>query len=478
MASRTHITRRQFLASAAAAAALSCTAPATQGADSSGPPHVLFIVVDTLRADRLTARREGIRLMPNLSALAGRAWWFTQCLAQASWTKPAMASIFTSLYAGTHHVHFGVHEEKGSGAAMDLLPPTLPAMASYFRRAGYATAGIQANANIAADSGFKQGFDVYDAEAVYPERRADTITDLAMAQLASAKKPLFLYLHYMDPHAPYGPPPPFREPFGPPPELGPSDRALVDDYFGFYNDLVMTEVGLKPDRTHADLSEAGREYIRYLYDADVHFADRELGRLLDHVAAHYPHTAVVVTADHGEELWDHGTVGHGRTVYQEVVHVPWVLHWPGADARRIEAGVESVDILPTVAARLGWDPAPHWQGRAHTPETLASAPATPPRYAQTRSSIKRTGIHVRAVVDGHNKLIVPAGAAPELYDLAADPGETTNRAATAADAADRLRGLLDAHDAANEAHPLFQSESTTANPDAARIEAIRSQGYL
>lgn len=457
-------------------------APSPNPSPSPSPPltgpNVVFILADALRADRLDASRGGVPLMPGLRAFAAESWRFDRARVQATWTKPSMASIFTSLYPGVHQVLFGIHDTiyEGQPKASDKLPDSLETMASYLKSHGYSTAGVQTNANVSAVFGFDQGFDTYFFEK-YPDYRGNQVTDQAIRLIEEMSSPFFLYAHYMDTHAPYDPPSPQRDAFGPAPELTPEDRKLLDNYVESYIDRVLFEVGLTRARKFTDLSKAGEEHVGRMYDGEALFLDTEVARLIAYIRANVPNTIIVFTADHGEELWDHGSIGHGKTVYEELTHVPLVIHAPGRTPRVIPAPVESIDILPTIAGLLGLEQRPWWQGR-DLALLLDVLPGEHPVYSSTQMSIPGSNVDLECVVAGHLKLIVDLKEANRggLYDLSRDPKELGPPIVSPA-TIQGLERLLTDRRAFNQAHPKFQATPARVGLDEETAEALRAQGY-
>jgi len=445
----------------------------TQAGDAARP-NIVLIVLDALRADRVEAERDGTPVMPRLRAFAETSHYFTRAYAQSTWTKPSMASLFTSTYPGVHNVLFGtpMNLVEGQRTTADSLPEECETLAETLRAAGYRTIGVQTNGNMTRALGMAQGFDVY-LERAYPAWRAKDVTDQAMKQLAAGGGPFLLFLHYMDPHGPYDPPEAHRAAFDDFPAAPEDDLAVMEDYAFWYNDQVLHDVGLKAERETPDFSPEGEAHVRALYDGDCRYADAEVGRLLDAVYADHPDTVTVILADHGEELWDHGSIGHGKTVYEELARVPLVLHVPDAAPERIDSPVELVDVLPTLASIAGIAPRPGWQGR----DLLAQEGQDPDRavFTRTWSSLRETGIDLSAVVQNSTKLVYDRAAQTyALYDLDADPLER----APIEDAL-RLRrfaALLEAHDAANAEHPeRRQPQQTELDEEALRD--LEAQGY-
>lgn len=446
----------------------------TEPAGDADGPNIVLIVLDALRADRVEAERDGTPVMPRLRAFAETSRYFTRAYAQSTWTKPSMASLFTSTYPDVHNVLFGtpMNLVEGQRTTADRLPEECETLAETLQAAGYRTIGVQTNGNMTRALGMAQGFDVY-LERAYPAWRAKDVTDQALEQIAAGDGPFLLFLHYMDPHGPYDPPETHRAAFADFPAAPEDDLAVMEDYAFWYNDQVLHDVGLKAERETPDFSPEGEAYVRALYDGDCRYADAEVGRLLDAVYARHPDTVTVVLADHGEELWDHGSIGHGKTVYEELTRVPLVLHVPGVAPERIDSPVELVDVLPTLASVAGIAPRPGWQGR----DLLAHDGQDPERavFTRTWSSLRETGIDLAAVVQDATKLVYDhAAQAYALYDLAADPLER----APLEDALRlrRLAALLEAHDAANAEHPE-RRQPQQAELDEEALRDLEAQGY-
>lgn len=450
--------------------------PTTEDEAPSARPNLLLIVADALRADRVTGTREGVVLMPRINEFAGESWNFRRARAQATWTKPSMATVFTSLYPEVHNVLFGIHDPlPGLSPMADKLPEELETMAEFLKGHGYSTGAIQTNANITVHFGFEQGFDSYP-DRKYPEFRANDVTDYTIEALEKLSPPFFFYAHYMDTHAPYDPPAQYLESFRPPADLSEDDRKLLSNYNEGYIDRILHEVGLSDQRKYGNLSENGEEFVKYKYDGEARFLDTEIGRLLDHVRAKYPNTIIVFTADHGEELWDHGSIGHGKTVFEELTHVPLIVHQRGSTPRTIDAPVELIDILPTCSGMLELPLRQEWQGR-NLAAALDELPVNRAIYSQTQMSIPGSNRDLETVIIDADKLILDRKSGTRtLYDLRRDPGERAGFQPANEDAAP-LDSALGQHHATNDMHPQRRENRETVTVDPEQAEAIRNIGY-
>ncbi len=399
-------------------------------------PNVLLITIDTLRADRISASGYPRATTPNLDRLAAEGLRFTHAETPRAKTTPAIATIFTGLYPHEH----GVRE---------LLVPIekkIPLLSEALQKAGYATGAIVGN-YVLRDrfSGLARGFDAWcedlpDKDGVppddVPQRRARSMTDGALAALglAAAKPdagparpilregaPWFLWLHYMDPHGLYDPPPEHRIFHRETPDLIPDEAGFVADY------NVPLSCRTPAGRTDAAL-------VRDLYDGEVHYVDAEIGRLLDALRAKglLEKTLVVVVADHGESLGEHRFwFEHGRDAFETTCRVPLIVRLPASAGARAAPAVRNEDFSLADLAPAILD----WLGLPKLRDT--PAPAGHPVFAERIDRNRRLGVlQSKAVRIGDwkwirdysqpdaNRVVVLNEA---LYDLAHDPGETVNR---------------------------------------------------
>lgn len=415
-------------------------------AAAGSPPNVLFILADTVRADRLGATRNGVPITPRLGEIARASVVFRDTVANCSWTKPSLATIFTSLHVDAHQVYYSARDGGSDHAATDVLRDGFETLAELLARHGYDTFGVQTNANLTRANGFAQGFG--DDHYVYSNgARADWVTGQALNAAPGLKQPFFLYVHYMDPHAPYEAPAAYCDLFGPAPELPESDRALLARFMDYYMDRALTACGVRSAPELGDLSPAGKEYVQQLYDAEVRFMDEQIGVLLDWLDRDYPNTVAIIASDHGEEFWEHEGMGHGATLFEEQLRVPLLWRSPSLTPGDSLIRAQLIDILPTLAAQLGFAQNPGWQGRNLFGEA-ASAPV--PRFSRTYGSWKKFGLDAEAVSAGSMKLIRDNRAGwVRLYDLAADSGEQSDAAAAHPSEVESFSSLLEQHRSEN-----------------------------
>jgi arylsulfatase A-like enzyme len=463
------------------------TGPGTDVAHKNRP-NIVFILIDALRADHLPVYGYSRQTAPNLAALARRGVTFTRMYAQAPSTRPSVATILSSLYPTVHKANEDLEYLSGS---ITVLPEILQA-------AGYNTFGISANANVSPTFGYAQGFDEFRvwktesafrltlvgrlAEKVLGPRtvgrllrergdivpRADAITDVTLEWISKrGREPFFLYVHYIDPHDPYRPPAPY-------------DRA-----FDYRADPPRRAGGVDPLSLLANAEDRDRVgRILDQYDGEILYADHQVGRLLERLKTLgvLDNALVMVTADHGEEFFEHGKNIHGKSLYEEVLRVPFLANWPG----RIPAGATydglagHIDILPTILALAGLKPPPQIQGTSFGEQLLTPTKRAPDRtfFAQLVSK----GFALGSVRRGPYKLILhlrgPQEGLEELYDLEQDPLERQNIALQAPAQVSALRRTLHVFSAvAQEVGSRIPAERAQ-KLDRDTEQALRSLGYI
>jgi len=445
-------------ASAAGGEAVAPAPPAT-GGPVTQPPDIVVVMLDTLRADGLAAYGGDPTLMPRLNDLAAGATVFTDVLANAPWTQPSIASLFTGV----------LPEEHGVISYPYRMSANVLTLAEVLRARGYTTAGLVANAVIMnPDSGFARGFDSFefvrdphDPRLTYA--RADTVTDAAATWLtehygvtpqpgsvtpqpgSAPRAPLFLYVHYFDPHVPY------------------------------------LSSGL-PDARQSDLTfDSAHRY----YGDELRFLDGELARLAEALAATLDRPrALLIVADHGEEFGEHGGLGHSQSLYSEVLRVPAVLQLdgpvPGAGAApaQVDAPLEGRDFFDLLL-RLGIgeqiDPTEWAAGKARETRVASLYFEKDPGRSQWMHYLLRpyrSHIYSRMIQRGGMRYIYSAfGPTDELYDLATDPGELVNIAA-----ADRGRVLE--LEAELDLMPPYWTQLVPLQLSPEALENLRQLGYI
>ncbi|HEY7500013.1 MAG TPA: sulfatase-like hydrolase/transferase [Vicinamibacterales bacterium] len=342
--------------------------PARSGAarSSSAPPSILLVTLDTTRADAIGPDARGVET-PAFNALAARGRRFRYAYATVPETLPSHASMMTGLYPAGH----GVHENAR------FLSAQHPLIAERLKGAGYRTSAFVSSFVLARRFGLARGFDVYDDEltANGAERGSKETTDRAVAALsASFAQPIFFWVHYFDPHAPYEPPDPFRS---------------------FY---------------------AGKPYL-----GEIAAMDQQLGRLVQEfeqrVSSAGGTAAVVIAGDHGEGLGDHGESQHGNLLYQSTMRVPLAIVGPGVPAEVVERPVSTRRIFHTILDWAGLGESNSLRVKESQADDVVLGEAMKPYLEYGwQPQIMAVAATRKAILAGKT----------EVYDLANDPGETKN----------------------------------------------------
>jgi arylsulfatase A-like enzyme len=380
-----------------------------------GRPNILIYLVDTLRRDHLGVYGYQRPISPRLDAFARTATVFDRAIAQAPWTRPAVASLFTGLLPPQHGVE---------GRA-DALAADTTTMAELFGALGYETAAFVTNGNASPGLGFEQGFGHFEMFDEAPDsaevhQQSDVVTRAVARFLdgRDAGAPLFLYAHTTDPHDPYAPRAEARARFAP----GGPERVSLRDAQRLAAERV------PPER---------RQAVIGLYDAEIASNDEQFGALLDDLDRRgwLDEAIVIFTADHGEAFDEHGDWLHGTSLYAEQIDIPLVIRFPGGTwaGERVADPAGQVDVLPTLLHWLGAAVPAGLSGRSLLPR-LACPETTRPAVATSHVRIDAT--EAAAVVTATEKLIRHRRSERTRragFELFAVPGDGNESADVAAD---------------------------------------------
>jgi len=447
-------------------------------------PNVIFILVDTLRPDRLGCygyRRDNA---PTIDAIAEEGVVFERAVSAAPWTQPSMASLFAAVYPGVHGV-IGYREAYEGlldrAKAVTVFADSFQTLAESFHGAGYATAAIMANPFLVKAFGFAQGFDYYDDGFADNRITGDVVNKAALKWLATrdTTKPFFLYLHYMDVHGPYDAAPEFLDPL-----VDDIERTGVKDLL---SPEAIKALGylFKPPTGPTDLNRHNRlshyrEYWSARYEAGIRRVDSHLAELRHGLIEMglWQDAYIIVTADHGEALYENGYWDHGFSVHHTDLHVPLILRWPAMlpSGRRIGALTRLIDVAPTLVEQLHLSSMDAAQGRSLVPLLQDDAPAMAPTVAFAEGV--KMGPEQQAVYAGEWKLMLtPDTDVVALYRLDGDPLEQHDLAAKYPKLTAELRGLLIEQRKRNE--KLSQgAETPRVVLTDEQMKRLRSLGYL
>ncbi|HSM14273.1 MAG TPA: sulfatase, partial [Thermoanaerobaculia bacterium] len=437
------------------AALLSLALLALAGCSAEAPrrPDIVLISIDTLRADELGCAGYELPTTPFLDRFRDQSVMFEDVSAAAPSTLASHASIFTAQIPQHHGASF---------ARRLALPDSAETLAEVLRRHGYQTLAFTAHGQMATGFGLEQGFEVYRARSERREawalrrtlrralRRVDRVAD---------GRPLFLFLHTYEIHHPYTPDPEIL-------------ARLDPDYGGTLGDSIPVETLISINAGSLAIDEADARHLRRAYDAELVAVDEALGGLFDELRrrGRFRDAVIAVTSDHGEEFGEHGYQGwHSHTLHEELLRVPWLLHLPGGEAAgaRVSDPVRLIDVAPTLLDAVGIDPPATFDGRSVLPlargEPLRELPSVAVLDLEGADPAVWASVRYR----GWKQI------GPQLFDLAADPGERVDVAAIRPQRMAELNRLLRA-----VAGARARSRGARSQLDAETERELRALGYL
>ena len=425
------------------------------------PRNVVLISIDSLRADHLGCYGYNRPTSPLLDRLAAQGVRFNTAYAGSSWTLPSHATMLTGRYPLSH----------GAVLRERRLTAATPTIATVLQHVGYKTGGFVSYEFLRRRYYFHVGFDYYDDFTTDldtdQEEHSRMTGPLLNTQIipwieGNADRPFFLFVHYFDVHFNYDPPPPYDTMFDP-------------DYVG--PDLRRFS---RNPAIHRGMPKRHLEHLIALYDGEIRFTDGVVGEVVDAInrAGIGAETLLIVTADHGDEFFEHGNKGHGTTLYDEVLRVPLLVHWPeGVVAGRVvEDPVSLADLAPTIYELLGVAAPPGLEGQSLVPLLLGERDQSRLVYAHLHTP-KRPLIWAMAR-QGKQKYLQDLNAPrAALYELDVDPGEQRNRVHEATSQA-LATPLLVWLGQQWGAYRVLPSDERHIVIDSQSIEKLRALGYV
>ena len=382
--------------------------------DAARGMNVVFVILDAARAHHFGAYGYARATTPEIDRIAREGIVFERVYTPAAYTLGAMASVWTSQPPDRHH---------GDVSFSARLPKDRLTLAELLSARGVHTAGFVANTVAGGLNGFDRGFAEFHEVWRTHGSRGDVFRRVLPAWLdANASRRFFAYVHFREPHSPYDPEPPFDTRFGPDGPIPKAARRPPGDSWI-----------LDVNQGRRTLTREETDHLARLYDGNLAYADAEVGELRRSLEARglWDRTIVIVAADHGEALLDHGWIGHNVQLYEESVRVPLIVRFPpaaGIAGKRVGALADLLDVAPTIADLFGVlgaggsDRA--FAGRSLLP-VVGGAPGKPAVLSRT---VWDRPIYAR--IDGRHKLLYDTRTGTQrLFDLQADPGERTDRAA-------------------------------------------------
>jgi arylsulfatase A-like enzyme len=444
------------------------------------PPNVLVIVIDTLRSDHLSQYGYGLDTSPGLERLTRQGTRFSQARSPAPWTKPSIASLFSGMVPARH----------GAIGQFKRLPRDVDTLAEILSREGWKTAAFSDNPFITEATYFDQGFDAFHyrrqgkskrpEDAAPPRKHGDHLFDQTEAMFeqmrawisAHSEAPFFVYVQPMNVHGPYWVPSKHRAGlFGRPPISG------FEYYKGPMNEIMNRGNFALRKRMPPRYLKAQQE----MYDTAIRFVTDTIGDLFDYLdeTGLYDNTLIVVTSDHGEEMFDHGGFGHAWSLYEEVLDVPLIVKFPGQSRPQIiDDPVSLLDVLPTILSAANIALPERLDGEALQP-LIAGEARSEPRDMYFETQWKKRCV-ARAVREHPWKLIeIKKNYESKelrwlLFDLERDPEEKMNVASRHPDVVSHLRAKLE------KRFELYEATSVRAAADLETVdeEALRALGYI
>lgn len=456
------VTNRCLITLIVAVAAAGC-------ADPPPPPNIVLVTVDALRADHLTQYGYSRDTSGGIDEFVASSATFLDCSASAPWTNPSVATLFTGLHTARHRTNdFGA-----------VLPDELTTVAEALRDGGWVTAAISFNPGVRSELNFNQGFTHFDEyvgkAGAYPHME-EMIGRVGTWLEDRPPGPFFLYLQPMNVHGPYRVPPNARSRLlGRPP----------GKEFKYYGEPMQGILRRAELELREQIPEAYLQSLTDKYDTAVRYSTDQLAELFSLLALHdlYDDALIIVTADHGEELFDHGGFSHGFSLHRELMHVPLFIKLPGqSSAVEVQRRVGLTDIMPTVLDVAGVTADLDLDGRSLV--RLAKSGDVEPAALESRrlSQTSWEGRCVaRGMTDGDYRLLEIARNyerltdVVRLYDVSSDPGE---RRDLAADLPEVAHGLLE------ELRHRFDELAQGAGPQPVNRkeqldqERLRALGYV
>jgi arylsulfatase A-like enzyme len=431
--------------------------------------NVIFICIDTLRADHLGCYDYEKNTSPNIDAFAKTSVFFENSYSTTSWTFPSHFSMFTSRYPNKNDLLIYPAVRKFSDSYITL--------AEQLKSAGYKTAAFAGGGWMAKRFGYDQGFNTYVS---YGRRFEDNQPAVFNWLAKHTSKKFFLFIHGFNTHRPYDAPGPIKKKFT-------EEINMPDECRG------ITFADKQRAKFACLEAENGVAYLNAVYDAEIFYVDILMKQLFDELKKHnlYENSIIIITSDHGEELSDHGRMDHVKTVYQEVIKVPLMIRLPGSEAKTVKSRVSNLNLLPTVLDVLGISyEKKNIHGKSMR-DLINGQEEDSNIFALTgltgKPAIDNEGIPYILLSATHQnfKLILKIrqdkSRSYELYDLEKDPHEKNNLAAEARYKTEvaLLNAMID--DWAQKTNlqlDLYEAKDTTSELDEETLKQLKSLGYL
>lgn len=451
--------------------------------------NVLMVVLDCARPDHFSSFGYNRETTPFMDQVAREGVRFAQAITTAPWTLPSHATMLTGLYSSSH----GATDENR------VLASRHPVLPEYLKRAGYRTAAFCTNPWVSPETGFGRGFDRFHTQrvtgriagraALYARKASDRVlgradsgarrTNLALLDwINSVEDPFFALVHYNETHLRFHPPAPYDRIFMPRNVTGTQIRNVNQDCNAYIAGAV-------------PMGDEDFAILTALYDGELRYVDMRLKEVADALAAQgrWDNTLFIVTADHGENLGEHGMMSHKFVLFDTLLRVPLIMRCPTRlpQGYTVEEFAQPTDIMPTILELAGIEPAENVQGRALLKEgqvTPGPEFAISEKFRPNLSAFRRRfpefdvrpyDVRKKAIRTRREKFVWHSDEANEFYDLARDPGELHNCIEEEPERAEALRRMLFDWLASIE---HFETDGSAPELDALMRQQLERLGYI
>ncbi len=384
--------------------------------------NIVLISVDTLRADRVSVLGYSKNTTPAIDKLAEKSYVFTQAISVAPWTLPSHMSWFTGAYPSEHKVINKITVKKNGDEEitnLEKVSPDMKTLAEILKQNGYSTGGFTGGAGVNHQFGFDKGFDIYTDSKDFGGFSESVPKSLEWI-IEHKDNKLFVFLHGYDVHGQYVP------------ADGYDNRFLDFEYKGNLTGSKLEQKELREEgvsRGNIFLNSNDVKYLSSLYDEKVNRADAWIGVFL----SEYENinvvnkTVFIITSDHGEELYEHGRIDHGHSLYEELVRIPLIISTPDLNGKVVvDKLVSNVDILPTIMSLIGYSDEFDQKGVMYRERNLLAFAYESPAAVYMETDYRYAN-HLRGVRNSEYKLIRDLEfGIEEVFGLTLDPGETKN----------------------------------------------------
>jgi len=406
--------------------------------------NVIVVLVDALRQDRLGVYGYNRNVSPNIDTFANESLVMENAISQSGWTAPSIMALFSSDYPKANLTDSRTY-------------------AQWLAKNNYQTAAYATNPILIPSMGYDKGFQTYTKKD-WDGARSIVNWTLNWVERRDTSKPFYLYLHFMDVHDPYKPPKRFAQKFCSPYE-GPVDGDVVG-----YKKTMKNKEPLK-------LSKRDIRQLKDLYDGDIAYLDHQFGRMLAGLKklGVYDQTIIVFLSDHGDEFMEHNGIGHGHTVYDELIRVPLIIH--GIDnlqGKRYSGLFELIDLAPTLNDILGIPFDYKVPGRSFAGYFKKNRPLKHLAFSEVYRTVGlRAGNWcISARTTSKKVIFYPHTKKYEFFDLKIDSSETNPLSQLQGEISDTLKKSL------QQWRKVFGATGKRENYDPEAMRALRSLGYL